>query len=1486
MKRLLISIAILFCCNVFVSAQNTVWYFGRNTSMTSSFGLDFTGVTPSSGTPVQRNFESAIDYYESVSVVSDNDGNVLFYTDGIYVYDASHTIIYGAPSKLLGTEATTDLASSVQGAYSLLKPGSETEYYLFTSGAIDRPSGTTGLRVNEIDMSLPGNGTTASPLGEMITSDVVLRPTSTEMMTAYSNCGTDTAWVITHEPNSWNFISILVTKDGIQSVNIQELETPRDPWSSGFSTDWGSPNGRGSMDISSDGSRLIMTGQNPVGSHILNFNRFTGEVSAPIAILDPTGAPWDGYGCEFSPDGTRAYFASNVTNGMFQYDVATDASTWITDADGDSHGEIITGNDNKLYIGKPAELGLTGIGVINDPNNPVGSINYNPDEHIFSGGVVSYAMPQGFYCPLSSCLIDMVVDQCDTVAPFQLTATPEGGTFGGGPYIDSAGIFSPLLAGEGTHWVTYDNGCEKPDSIQITVNTCVPPCFDTTLSNTIPPICVDETVDLSAYEVTSDGGTWSRVNTPSGSSPAVIIGESVFDATNADPGTYRIRFTLDSIVVGCPDSSERDIIVNAKPNISLTGGSFCAGDSVLLDAGNPGATYNWSNGETDQTQYFKTEGPHKVIVDLFGCIDSAEVTLTVIDTPSVSIIPPSASCSNDTIEDLVATPPGGEWSINDIIIDPGVFNPDSLGGGVHKIKYSVTDGGCSGIDSIEHTIDLSPEITGMPPSQSFCANEPLISLSANPPGGDWYVNGVLSGSDQFDPGAQDAGDYLIKYVVVNGAGCSDSSEVTFTVIDTPKVEISPILSACNNDGEETLNASPEGGLWYLNDALSTNIFNPSILGAGTYNLKYVFSGGSGCSDSAEVNVVIGEAPTIDLGPSTFFCSGDSILLDAGPGFTDIEWSNGDSIQTTYIKSPGLVSVVVSASNGCTETDQVNVTAEPLPSVDLGGTRIVCEDNFEELDATHPDGFSYSWLPISDFNPIITVGSENATYTVTIVGNNGCVFTDSVQIIEESLPTVSLGPDDIICDNLTKILDAASSSDVSYIWLLDGDTILDENSQTFEADSGEYIVIVSTENGCESSDTVNIDNHQLPIISLDDEYEFCEFDSVQIDLGPAPIGFSYLWSTEAVSESIWVKTKGTISVEVTDTNLCVNSATITITENPLPEINLAGSDSACEGREIPLDVEIPNGVLYEWTNAQMTLSHSNPQYTLEGPDTLQVKITTDKNCVDSATIEVKELSPLDLSDLGDTNKVCFQSEEDNPIDAGDFEEAEYFWTLPDESSEEGKIIVPYLEGDYELNVTDKFNCKGNAIVYNHVIKIPFVELGPDTFFCSLGKEEHTLRLSLTDTNVLGNITWSENNNNSNDTLFTATYTPITVIGTLTDIETGCSTKDTVELVEYCEPTVITFPNIFVPNGLTNNSFKPIELNEEILQELLNNILWSEFEVYNRWGIRVFQSQNTLPRWEGTFENRIAPTGTYYWIYRYKDSSVKVHSLNGYVQIVHQ
>lgn len=1426
----------------------------------------------------------AVTSYEGVASVSDDEGNLLWYTNGRHLWTGT-----GASTELkfdgllAGNEdgATGQNGSAVQGIMVVKHPLADNDYYIFTSD--DANSGSkNGLNYWVFDT-----------LGNLKSDPNGIRLgafTTTEGIAVTRHENKIDLWIGVMETGTGLFNAYLLTCTGVDIPN-SNLGQSGMPVVSGQED-------RGSIAFSWDGSMFAQAHPNswPDGDQqvsLYDFDNATGAVSnamhiAPAVVVAP-------YDVTFSPDNTRLYVSRQSGMGISYFDISSGDEATIAASFSPTGVATLF---SSLEIGPGPTLYSPNAGAIRAINPTNGTLEtattFTTSNVPGTAGNAHYGLPIIYIPPTDEpSIIDPGVI-CNTDAPINLSTTWEcnGGDAEEvehnytGPGITDAnlGTFDPSIAGVGTHEIVFalNGAClAVDDTLVITVDNCG--CPDTTLSNTISQLCIDETVDLTTYEVTSDGGTWSIVNTPGGSSPATIVGESVFDATGADPGTYRIRFTLDSIVADCPDSAERNIIVNEKPVVALTVGEFCAGDSILLDAGNPGATYQWSNGGTGQTEYFSTVGPHKVIVTLSGCVDSAEVSLTINENPNVSITAPSASCDNDSPENLVATPEGGQWYIDELAVsNPAQFNPSSLGDGPHEIKYEMTNGnGCSDIDSISHTINAAPEITNMPSTTFLCASQSAITLSADPAGGQWYIDDIAS-SDQFDPGAVGLGDHDVKYVVSNGA-CSDSDLVTISVNDAPDVVIDPIVSSCDNQEIETLNATPEGGQWYVNNVLSSNQFNPAALGANTYNVKYVFSNGSGCSDSDSVSVTINVAPTVDLGPSTFFCTGDSVSLDAGPGFSDYDWSTGGSSQVVFVSSPGPVTVVVTDPNGCIGTDQVQVSANELPSVDLGGSIIVCEQDSITLDATHPDAFSYTWLPTNETTPTIRVGSEDSTYSVTIVDNDGCEFTDFVQISQESLPTVDLGSDTIICDNVTTILDAASSPDVSYTWLLDEVVIPGENSQTLEADSGEYIVIVSTGNGCESSDTINIDNHQLPNITLDAEYEFCQFDSVEIDLGS--IGVSYLWSTGDITQSIWATSDGTISVEVTDANSCVVSGNTEIIENLIPVVNLGSNDSACTGLEIELDATVSGGITYVWSDGE-----TGPVYNLVGPDTLSVIVTNDKNCVGYDTIEIKALDSLDLSFMEPENQVCFGSESDNPLNGGTFEEAQYTWTLPDGSTETGQTIVPLLNGWYVVDITDKFNCKGQDSILNIVIPLPNIDLGPDTSFCSLGQETYTVRMNFSE-NVAGVISWEDDfgntdNNNSNDTLFTATTAPVLIEGIFVDDASGCSHKDSIYLEEECEETILTFPNIFVPNGSNNTSFRPIELTDEILQKLLNNILWSEFEVYNRWGIRVFQSQNTLPHWKGLFENRLVSAGTYYWIYRYKDSSVKIHSLNGFVQVLHQ
>ena len=81
---------------------------------------------------------------EGVATISDNSGNLLFYTNGITVWNRNHLIMTNG-SGLLGDFSSTQSAIIVQ------KPLSTNIYYIFTS---DNDAGPDGIRWSEVDMNL------------------------------------------------------------------------------------------------------------------------------------------------------------------------------------------------------------------------------------------------------------------------------------------------------------------------------------------------------------------------------------------------------------------------------------------------------------------------------------------------------------------------------------------------------------------------------------------------------------------------------------------------------------------------------------------------------------------------------------------------------------------------------------------------------------------------------------------------------------------------------------------------------------------------------------------------------------------------------------------------------------------------------------------------------------------------------------------------------------------------------------------------------------------------------------------------------------------------------------------------------------------------------------------------------------------------------------------------------------------------------------
>ncbi|SHN29357.1 C-terminal domain of CHU protein family protein [Cyclobacterium lianum] len=257
--------------------SNNIWYFGDGA------GLDFNPDPDDPDAPTPRPIENPHpqNIPAGVTTVSDQAGQVLFYTDGQTVWDLN-----GNPM-----QNGEDIGGDNLSASSVLAipvASDETLYYLFTT-----QQGAGGE--NEVNFSVVDiKGDNPDGIGNVVTKDNFLFSPSTEHATAF-NSG-DTTWVVFHEKGNDTFRMYPVSSEGIGQPVFNSI---------GGNHDFG--DGIGTMKISGDGSKLAVAytenGTNKVD--IFDFDQSTGEMEE-YASLD-LGSDGDIYGLEFSSDASRIF---------------------------------------------------------------------------------------------------------------------------------------------------------------------------------------------------------------------------------------------------------------------------------------------------------------------------------------------------------------------------------------------------------------------------------------------------------------------------------------------------------------------------------------------------------------------------------------------------------------------------------------------------------------------------------------------------------------------------------------------------------------------------------------------------------------------------------------------------------------------------------------------------------------------------------------------------------------------------------------------------------------------------------------------------------------------------------------------------------------------------------------------------------------------------------------------------------------------------
>jgi len=365
MKKDFLSLIIVLFFLSPLSAQKeaSIWYFGENA------GMDF-----NQGDPIPLT-DGALNTIEGCASICASDGNLLFYTDGVSVWNKNHWMM---PN---GFELMGDPSSSQSGVI-IPNPGSPNIYYIFT---VDEGGGANGFRYSEVDMNLQGG------LGDVTLKNNPLFSPSCEKITAVRHQNNGDIWVIGHFYGNNSFYAYLVSSAGVETTPVIS--------NTGIIIEAFSDNALGYLKAAPSGKKVAIANRGQGIVEILDFDNSTGILSNPITLPEFSPNAHGPYGLEFSTDGRYLYVTEEVYINkarLFQYDLEAGSLNDIIDSEfmvaqsNQYFGALQMAPDEKIYLAKFQENSL---GVIHNPDGAGNNCDFELDGFDLGGQISTNGLP-------------------------------------------------------------------------------------------------------------------------------------------------------------------------------------------------------------------------------------------------------------------------------------------------------------------------------------------------------------------------------------------------------------------------------------------------------------------------------------------------------------------------------------------------------------------------------------------------------------------------------------------------------------------------------------------------------------------------------------------------------------------------------------------------------------------------------------------------------------------------------------------------------------------------------------------------------------------------------------------------------------------------------------------------------------------------------------------------------------------------------------
>jgi len=627
----------------------------------------------------------------------------------------------------------------------------------------------------------------------------------------------------------------------------------------------------------------------------------------------------------------------------------------------------------------------------------------------------------------------------------------------------------------------------------------------------------------------------------------------------------------------CRDTAQVYVGVKVSPQVDAgINRTVCAGDSVVLK-GSGAEEYQWDGGVVDGQAFRPLASRTYTLVgrNAEGCMDIAQVEVTLLPKLQVSAGPDRGICSGDSVR-LEGS--GADTYLWDFGVENGrSFQPDSTR------TYTVIGRAANQCqDTAQVTIRVSSSIEAdAGPDRSVCRGE-KVTLSGSGAKVYTWSDGVVDGVPFVPTSTR-----TYTLYAENENGCMDTAQVQITVLPRPQVTAGADRSICEGD---QIRLEGKGALTYTWDqnVINNQLFKP----ANTSVYTVVGRDANNCTDTAQVRVQVNPVPKVELPATIGICAGETVTLEpqasGGTGALFYRWSDGSN-RKNY-EWPNLqynltLNVRVTDELRCQATAEVSIVVNQPPQFSITGPAQICPGEQVTLEKSITAGrppYRYIWQDGQSTENIEVAPAQTTTYTLIVEDVNGCRDTASYTLEVLPQPNLRIEPGTFIRICTEDTLKIKASGADEYIWRGPG------GFQSENADvqirfplNGRYDLIgINKQGGCSVSTSVEVVVMPHVLAEIVGPTTICAGETLV--LSSLSRG-TYQWSTGEQTREIRLKpTESNIyQLTITGNNGCQDTTQIRVTVQDYPELTLEPQHQLKLGKSVKLVAGTGAGN-YQWS----------------------------------------------------------------------------------------------------------------------------------------------------------------------------------------------------------------------------------------------------------------------------------------------------------------